>query len=310
MDFAECLFYSEDRHQTRSIRSNIRSNQWVLKQNAGAACEVCRIIWQGIYFESKKPGFTDGNGVWFPPPRAEVELWADDYSVIREAGTEGDKGNWFPPPGGDVELCWLDDYYAKIGEAGTEHDEGNRFPPPREDVKPQAAASSSSSHQTPSQGQSSSAHQPALASSRISASRHQAQPAGSAHPERSMLDPPVAPSASQAAGSMASGSQAMAPAPAPPIQVDRSWCDQCRDASIHGWRECNPRNNAPCARCFTFNIRCSNDGDLRQGIRPVCTKCRRAGKECDKVYPICGFCAKDGVQCHYDPNINGRPKRT
>jgi hypothetical protein len=101
--FAECLFFSENRHQTCNIPSK-GSNQWVFKEIAGAACEECTIIWKDIYAESKRPGKVDMGGVWYPPPREDVELWSDDYYyTIGMAATEDDEGNSLSPPREDVE---------------------------------------------------------------------------------------------------------------------------------------------------------------------------------------------------------------
>ena len=295
MDFTECLFYSEDRHGVRSTPLN-GSNEWIFKENAGAACQECTIIWQPIYKESGKPGVVDRGGVWFPPPREDVDLWSNDY-------------------------------YLPVGKAGTEDEEDNSSSPPREAVKPPAPAPSSSSHQTPSQSLlPSSAHQLAPgsvnASSRIPApseqyydyrapaSGYQAQPAGSTNRGRSMLDPPVASSPSQAAGSMTSGSQAPAPAPGPPIQVERTWCDQCRDSAIVGWGDGRCNGKDPCSRCIMFGQPCTNDLDPRQGIRPFCDRCRGgAHRDCDKGYPSCGHCEREGAECRYNPAINGRAPR-
>jgi len=308
MEFAECLFYAEDRHQTRSIPLN-GSNQWVLKEHEGAACQECTIIWKDIYTESGRPGTVGENGVWYPPPRKDVVLWSDDY-------------------------------HFQIGMIFIEDNEGNSLSPPGEDVEAPGPASSSSSHQSPNQGSSpSSAHQPAqgsvYASSRIPAPGSQAQPASSDHQGRSMLDPPVgSSSSSQAAGSMASGSQARlptwltlegwtpvsrAPAPAsipapvpypPPFQMNRPWCNECRDSSTQGWRDGRCDYNDPCSRCIMANLPCTNDGDPRQGIRPFCDRCRGgAHRDCDKGYPSCGHCEREGAECRYNPAINGRAPR-
>jgi hypothetical protein len=127
-----------------------------------------------------------------------------------------------------------------------------------------------------------------------------------------MLDPPVALPPSRAAGSMTSGSQAPAPAPAPhpTIQVERTWCDQCRDSAKVGWGDGRCNGQYPCSRCISFNQRCTLDGDPRQGIRPFRDRCRgNSGWLCDKEYPICGNCETAGVECHYNPAIHGRAAR-